>query len=212
MEVSQDMTRSPEATPLQRHRAGEPEAFGQLVERHQAAMLRLARALLGVGSAAEDAVQDAFLRLAQKPPRFDERGPDGPSEERQLASWLYTVTRNICMDVLRAESRRKSREREVAAREACEGGLAQVEAADTRAWVEQRLAALPIDQREVLVLRLLLDKSYREIAEITGKTVGTVGWIVSVGLKALSADLGPLLGANRNGSENGLGATRGGQA
>ena len=45
----------------------------------------------------------------------------------------------------------------------------------------------------MLVLRLLGDKSYREIADITGKKIGTVGWLVSVGLKALSAELAPLL-------------------
>ena len=49
-------------------------------------------------------------------------------------------------------------------------------------------------------LRLLGEKSYREISEITGKKVGTVGWLVSVGLKALCVELGPLLGG-----ESGLG-------
>ncbi len=45
----------------------------------------------------------------------------------------------------------------------------------------------------MLVLRLLGEKSYREIADITGKKVGTVGWLISVGLKALSQELEPLL-------------------
>jgi RNA polymerase sigma-70 factor (ECF subfamily) len=58
--------------------------------------------------------------------------------------------------------------------------------------VEAELQKLPGDQREVLVLRLLGERSYKEIAEITGKKVGTVGWLVSEGLKALSANLAPL--------------------
>ena len=188
------MTPQPAPTPLQRHRAGDPTAFAILVERHQSALVRLARAWLGSGQAHEDVVQEAFLRLARSPPDLGHsQGSDPAAEHGKLASWLYTVTRNICMDVLRSETRRKSREREASCAEACEGGQQAVEAADTRALVEARLAALPLDQREVLVLRLLLEKSYREIAEITGKTIGTVGWIVSVGLKALSAELGPLL-------------------
>ncbi|MFT4542134.1 MAG: RNA polymerase sigma-70 factor (ECF subfamily) [Planctomycetota bacterium] len=211
MEVPPDMTRKNDATPLQLHRAGDPSAFAELVERHQSALLRLARMLLGRGQAHDDVVQEAFLRLAQKPPLFDD-GIDPKAERARLASWLYTVTRNICMDVLRAETRRKSRERAAAAEEACEGGLRAVDAADTRALVEARLMALPVDQREVLVLRLLLEKSYREIAEITGKTIGTVGWIVSVGLKALSSDLEPLL-AGAAGQSTGIKRTeRNGQA
>ena len=51
-----------------------------------------------------------------------------------------------------------------------------------------------VDQRDVLVLRLLGDKSYkRDRRAITGKKIGTVGWLVSVGLKALSQELEPLL-------------------
>jgi RNA polymerase sigma-70 factor (ECF subfamily) len=82
----------------------------------------------------------------------------------------------------------------VAAREAADGGVNAVEERDTRELVARRLSLLPIDQRDVLVLRLLADKSYREIAEITGKKIGTVGWLVSVGLRALSQELAPLFG------------------
>jgi DNA-directed RNA polymerase specialized sigma24 family protein len=46
----------------------------------------------------------------------------------------------------------------------------------------------------VLVLRLFDDKSYAEIAAITGRKVGTVGWLISVGMKALAEELSPLAG------------------
>ena len=62
-----------------------------------------------------------------------------------------------------------------------------------REAVETSLGKLPADQREVLVLRLLGERSYREIAQITGRKIGTVGWLVSVGLKALGRDLAPIL-------------------
>lgn len=76
--------------------------------------------------------------------------------------------------------------------EATGGGIDRVEAADTRAAVERGLLKLPPAQREVLVLRLLGDKSYREIADVTGRKVGTVGWLVSEGLKRLSTELSDL--------------------
>ena len=109
------------------------------------------------------------------------------------------------MDVMRSETRRKRRERDVASVEAAEGGLARVDGEDTRAAVERSIDRLPDDQREVLVLRLLGEKSYREIAEITGRKLGTVGWLVSIGLKALGSELEPLLaGAPRTGPASGV--------
>jgi len=184
-----------EAALLERYRGGDSQAFSQLVHRHQSSLLRHAGGLLGPGRGVEDVVQEAFLRLAQSPPELDADTRGNPAAERaQLSSWLHKVTRNLCMDLLRSEGRRARREREVAASEAAGGGIDRVDARDTRAAVERSLHRLPDDQREVLVLRLLGDKSYREIADITGRKIGTVGWLISVGLKALGAELAPLLG------------------
>ena len=72
-------------------------------------------------------------------------------------------------------------------------GMAAVDEQDTRAAVRRELEKLPDDQREVLVLRLVGDRSYKEIAEITGKKIGTVGWLISIGLQELSARLGPIV-------------------
>lgn len=145
--------------------------------------------MLGDRSAADDAVQEAFLRLAQKPPDLE---GDAEISRKQLSSWLHRVTRNLCMDAMRSDKRRRTREAEVAPAEATGGEIDKVEAADTRAAVERGLLNLPPAQREVLVLRLLGDKSYREIADVTGRKVGTVGWLVSEGLKRLSAELSDL--------------------
>ena len=191
-------------------RAGDTSAFTELVNRHQATLLRHARALLGPGSSYEDVVQEVFLKLAQSPPELTTEA-DGEGRERvQLLSWLHKVTRNACMDTVRAEKRRKRREEDVAASEGHHGGIAAIDARDTRARVERELERLPIDQREVLVLRLLGERSYKEIAEITGKKIGTVGWLVSEGLKTLSRELSPLFesakarldGASANGVDD----------
>jgi RNA polymerase sigma-70 factor, ECF subfamily len=180
---------------LRAWRKGDAGAFSELVRRHQTAMLQHARAVLGAGAAYEDAVQEAFLRLAQSPPEVPKEAEgDERLERAHFLSWLHTVTRNCCMDTLRSEARRRRREHEVASDEAAEGGLSRVEARDTRAAVKRELELLPTDQREVLVLRLLGERSYKEIAEITGKKIGTVGWLISVGLRALEERLQPLMG------------------
>ena len=179
---------------------GEAGAFEALVARHECALLRHARALLGLARGGEDVVQEVFLRLAQKPPALPPSvDGDARAEQAVLASWLHQVTRNLCMDTMRSEKRRRRREEVAATREATAGGLESVEAADTKRAVEAGLLKLPVDQREVLVLRLFDEKSYSEIAEITGRKAGTVGWLISVGLKALSAELAHLA--------TGLGAT-----
>ncbi len=198
---------------LRAFRAGDTRAFEQLVERFQAPLLRHARSLLGNGHP-EDAVQEAFLRLVQSPPEVPPEAAGDPRLERaHLVSWLHRVTRNCCMDVMRSEVRRKKREEAVATADRSEGGLASVEGSDTRDAVERGISKLPADQQEVLVLRLLGERSYREIADITGKKIGTVGWLVSTGLKALANELAPLLSVSgadaRHGSTPSSGAQTG---
>jgi len=176
---------------------GDAGAFEALVARHERALLRHARALLGDWKAGEDVVQEAFLRLAQRPPTVDaDVVDDARASAALLSSWLHQVTRNLCMDTKRSEMRRRRREEEASASEATSGDLDSVEAADTKASVERGLLRLPAEQREVLVLRLFDEKSYAEIAEITGRKVGTVGWLISVGLRALAAELAPLTHAS----------------
>lgn len=186
--------------------AGDATAFTALVTRHQAALLRHARGLLGPGGGYEDVVQEVFLKLARERLMPPAGGGEGAG---QLASWLHTVTRNACMDTLRSESRRRARERSVATTEAAPGGQQLVEAEDTRARVERAIEDLPVDQREVLVLRLLAGRSYGEIAEVTGKKVGTVGWLISEGVKALSVSLASLMPGEGEGAGDGIGITQG---
>ncbi len=179
---------------LEAWQGGDAEAFEALVHHYEGPLLRHARAVLGDWRGGEDVVQEVLLRLARKPPELPPSVRDDPGAQRAiLASWLHRVTRNLCMDAMRSDERRRRREETVAAREATSGGLCEVEANDTRDAVERTLTKLPPDQREVLVLRLLGERSYKEIAEITGKKIGTIGWLISVGLKALAKELAPLV-------------------
>src|SRR5262249_4274992 len=85
---------------------GESGAFEALVTRHERALLRHARSLLGDWRAGEDVVQEAFLRLAQRPPVLDATVQGDPrAEAAVLSSWLHQVTRNLCMDEKRSAMR-----------------------------------------------------------------------------------------------------------
>ena len=179
---------------LRAHCAGDVDSFTRLVERFQGTLLRHARMLLlGRGSAgtADDAVQEVFLKLARNPPDPDE-------ESIQLGAWLHRVTRNRCLDMLRSDTRRRDREVDVGTPETnapLDPALAAVDAKDTRGAVERTLRKLPEDQREAVTLRLLEERSYGEIAQIMGRKIGTVGWLISQGMKALATELSPLLEA-----------------
>lgn len=154
------------------------------------------------------------MKLVQRPLELpaEVRG-DAAAERALLSSWLHKVVRNQAMDTIRAEERRKHREERAAAAEVTGVEASGIDEHDTRAAVERGLQKLPPDQREVLVLRLLSEKSYREIAEITGKKVGTVGWLVSVGLRSLSQELAPFFGAERSGVQGAaMGIAAGGQS
>jgi RNA polymerase sigma-70 factor (ECF subfamily) len=192
------MTERTDSQLLSEWRDGAPGAFSVLVQRYQDALLRHARGLLGRGSSYEDVVQEVFLKLAREQVVLSPDSHDGVqgSNGGQLAAWLHTVTRNACMDIIRSEQRRKHREREVAPLEATGGGQQAIDAADTRELVERAIQRLPVDQREVLILRLFAERSYREIAEVTGRKIGTVGWLISEGLKSLSGSLSPVLQAD----------------
>ena len=180
---------------LRAWRGGDSGAFTELVRRYEAGLLRHAKALLGGNGAHEDVVQDSLLKLARGGVEIPaEVAGDPEAERRTLSAWLHKVVRNGSMDVVKIESRRRAREREAAAPEVAPSRTPEVEVEDTKGFVQTAIAALPVDQREVLALRLFEEKSYREIADVTGKKVGTIGWLISEGLQALAGRLGPVLG------------------
>lgn len=155
----------------------------EAVGRYEAPLLRFTARLLGDAEAARDVVQDAFLRLCERP-RAEVDG--------HLAEWLYTVCRNRALDVLRKESRM---DRQTPMPDAPPDGAASREpdpaaASEAREATGRMLAALatlPPRTQEVLRLRFQEGLSYREIAGVMQLTVSHVGVLLHNGLKSLRA-------------------------
>jgi len=145
--------------------AGDVDRYAVLVRRYRDRYARYAARLLGSADAAEDAVQDAFLRA------FDQlaqcRDPDN------FAGWFFLILRNRCF----AERRRAGREAPLAeaADAAANGPVARpdqsVETADIRRALQRALQQLTPEQREVFVLKHVEEHSYQEIAARTGASV-----------------------------------------
>lgn len=79
-------------------RAGDPDAFRVLVERHGRSLFRLAYRMTGNQQDAEDVVQESFLRAFKQLHRFDERASFG--------TWLYRIAANCSLDLMRSRNRR----------------------------------------------------------------------------------------------------------
>jgi len=147
------------------------ERFEHLVLPHLNDAFTLAVYLLRDEHDAQDVVQDASLRAV----RFF----DGfVGDRRDARAWLLSIVRNCCY----SWSARRRAERDTL-RQVDDPSLVLVDpratddraiAGSERARLERAIAALPVELREVLVLRELSDLSYREISEVAGIPMGTV--------------------------------------
>jgi RNA polymerase sigma factor (sigma-70 family) len=136
--------------------AGDRERYAQLVERYRDRYARYAARMLGSADAAEDAVQDAFVRAYDQLSQC--KDPD------KFVGWFFLILRNRCF----AERRRSRSEASldaangIASADRTDGGA---ETAERRRALQHALLALTPDQREVFVLKHVEGLSYGEIAE-----------------------------------------------
>jgi RNA polymerase sigma factor (sigma-70 family) len=160
------------------------ERFERAMLPHLDAAYNLARWLTGRPQDAEDVVQDAYVRALTFFSGF--RGEDG-------RAWLLAITRNVCYDWLRqrrrhAEMLGPADELDFAADTGPDPEAEQLRQAD-RQMVTDGISSLPVEYREVLVLRELEDLSYKQIASVTGMPMGTVMSRLARARKRLEAGL-----------------------
>ena len=183
------MTRQEESALIERVLAGDAEAFEPLVLEHQTNVYRLALRLTGNEADAADAAQDAFLKAYASLATF--RG------ESRFSVWLYRLTNNVCIDLLR-----RRRDAVPLQTEDDEGSETELPLPDER-WdpealaqraedvraVRAAIAALPADCREILTLREIGGLSYEELAASLGLELGTVRSRLNRARKKLADEL-----------------------
>ena len=134
--------------------------------------------LSGDAERARDVVQEAFLRLI---------GQDRQKVEPHLTEWLYTVCRNLAIDIRRKE-RRMERLGDAVADAAPSDVPApgdRAEQDDAMSQVLRGLAELPRNQQECIRLKFQGGMSYKQISAVTNLTVTNVGFLIHTGLKTL---------------------------
>ncbi len=144
-----------------------------IVAEHETALLRYATRILDNPASAEDVVQNVFIKLF-------ENWKKGARPSGKLKSWLYRVTHNEAVDFIRRESRLSIlHARRAGEQSGCSDGVNCPENdVERRALVLEHVRKLHPTEQQVLLLRLEEGLSYREIAEVTGRTEGNVGCIL----------------------------------
>jgi RNA polymerase sigma-70 factor (ECF subfamily) len=168
---------------LRRLRGGEASAARELDERYRAALLRYAYRLLGDTTAAEDIVQETFVRAL------------GSGEMPQRTKpWLYQAVRNACSNRRRDAARRGDEHlaSDAALAASQTGHLTRLVRAEEREALRAILAEMPATQREVLDLRYGEDLSREEIAEVLGIEPSVVKSRLYEGMQRLRSRAGPL--------------------
>lgn len=147
---------------------GSLEALGDLYDRHQHLVFRTALAITGDAEAAADLLQDVFLRL--------HRFSDHIDPTRPIEPWLYRITANQSYTWMKRSNFWLSLVEEKIEWLAGTAKNLVVHQTfnDENQTINQALAALPIQQRIVVVLYYLNDLSLQEIGEVLDIPVGTV--------------------------------------
>ena len=143
---------------------GDGEAFGTLVRRHQDEQFRTALRLTGARADAHDALQSAFVRC--------HRHLASCGDPQRFGAWLGRIVINECRTLIARRSRRDKRlvHDDALLQNAPSPGAD----ADWREEIERALAQLPDEQREAFVLKYVEDRSYEDMAELTGAGVSAL--------------------------------------
>ncbi len=147
-------------------RRGSPEALARVYEKYVDAMLTLAMGLLNQRAAAEDVVQDVFLSFAGSAKDLRPHG--------SLRSYLATCVLNRVRDSRRHQRGWADREAQLCVAAEAAGPEQAVILVEQAARLNQAVAELPEEQREVVLLRLKANLKFRDIARVQQTSIGTV--------------------------------------
>ena len=158
---------------------GDPGAARALTLRLTPRVLGFAARMLADRTEAEDVTQEAMLRLWHM-------APDWRQGEARVATWLYRVASNLCLDRLR-KSRPRGLDEVAEPEDSTPGVVARLIEADRMLALDKALAALPDRQRQAVVLRHIEGLSNPEIAAVMDIGVEAVESLVARGKKGLAA-------------------------
>ncbi|HTO09458.1 MAG TPA: sigma-70 family RNA polymerase sigma factor [Myxococcota bacterium] len=163
--------------------AREADALEVLYGRYSAYVMGVSLRILGTREEAEEVVQDVFWQLWKATLRYD------PARGR-FSTWLFSVTRNRCIDRLRATARMpRSDGDELARLVSADDQEGEAVLVERQKEVRAQLERLPREQRQAIELAFFRGLSHGEIAASTGEALGTVKSRIRRGLLRLKEGL-----------------------
>ena len=178
-----------------RYRDGDVRAFEVLLTRHRKPIYNFVLRYVLDKAQAEDLMQETFLRVI--------RGAESYEKQAKFTTWLYTIARNLCVDASRRAKHRRADSLDAPLDEE-EGSATLLDrTADPKVAVDRSViskqlgehiqravSALGPEQREVFLLREVMDLPFKEIAEIVGCPENTVKSRMRYALEKLREALG----------------------
>lgn len=181
----------PDVALMLEFQSGSEEAFVKLYRRYRDRLFNFARRILGDTARAEEATQDAFLKLYSARQKY--------RANSRFSTYIFRITRNHCLNILaRHETTRVDRDREV--ENAPTGGATAETAIDAgrlRIAVREALRNLPEKQATALVLTHFDGMSYREVATVLAVSESATKSLIHRARQRLSTELRGWMDRNR---------------
>jgi RNA polymerase sigma-70 factor (ECF subfamily) len=172
----------PDEVLMLRFKDGDSHAFELLLHRHRKPIYGFILRFVGGGNVtlAEDLTQETFLRVIKRADTYE--------RQAKFTTWLYTLARNLCIDSARRQKHRRTESLDAPLGDNGEQGRTLLDrtedcgpAVDRRVMgrelqgrLQQAIASLPDDQREVFLMREVADLQFKEIATVIGIPENTV--------------------------------------
>lgn len=185
--VSKEM--SPDVELLGKVAEGDMRALSELYDQYSKMIFALATRITRDPTAAEEVVQQVFLSVWQRANRYE-------PQKGRVSTWLYTITRNLAIDVLRKGKRSKELITDGDVAKIVDDSektnpLSQSIENERQRLVIQALESIPKAQRMAVYLAYYGGLSHRQIAETLGEPLGTIKTRIQLGLYKLRQTLEP---------------------
>lgn len=164
---------------MERFRDGDARAFETLLERHERKIFNFIFRFVRDRELANDLLQETFLRVVKNAKRY--------SRKAKFTTWLYTIARNQCIDALRRLQHRRHKSLDQPTGKDADGptllervagkspdGLERTDAHQISARVSAAIDELSEEQREVFVMREIMQLKFKEIADVVGTSENTI--------------------------------------
>ncbi|PIP28375.1 MAG: hypothetical protein COX29_01500 [Candidatus Moranbacteria bacterium CG23_combo_of_CG06-09_8_20_14_all_35_22] len=164
------------------------DKYDELMNRYQGKLFAYLYRLIGSREETQDILQDIFIKVYKNLKSYD--------KTRKFFSWIYRIAHNEAVNHIKRKSLKRFIPWEDIASTKDKLEMVSSEESADKAWLRKEIGRevnmamekLPLKYRQVLALRYYADKSYQEIGKILGKSVNTVGTLISRAKKKLAQE------------------------